>query len=182
MAELVGLTASIVAITGAAGCAAKVSVKMLRVAKTLAAAGEEMEDFADDIQLFSTAVDTSLDSLKEFSKTPALVASPLLKSFIERKGFAMLIKKSERTQRHISRAWDTAELMQTKRRLFPKTRLALDWFIQQPEILALRSELDGFKADISFIMHTLTLQLRMIHLESSNDMPDEIYRQQFIEM
>ncbi|KAH7417383.1 hypothetical protein BKA64DRAFT_702153 [Cadophora sp. MPI-SDFR-AT-0126] len=182
MAELVGFTASIVAITGAAGCAAKASVKMVRIAKTLSAAREEMEEFADDIRLFSTAIDTSLDSLRSLSENPALATSPILKALLEKGGFELLIQKSGRTQKHITKAWDTAKLMQRKPIVLRKARTALKWVIRQPNILALRSELDGFKSDILLIMSSLTLELKVRCLQDSNNIPEAIYQQQLLEI
>ncbi|PVH85791.1 hypothetical protein DL98DRAFT_605446 [Cadophora sp. DSE1049] len=180
MAEIVGLTASVVAITAAAGTALKVAGRMVDLAKDLSTASNDIRDFADDMQVFYMAIDLSLNCLRRHSETSTVATSPVLTSLLEKNGFEMLVDKSKRTRRRINKAWTIAKSIQSKPHMFSDTRSAIKWVFRKPEILALRPHLEAFKTDILVIITSLAIELKMFSLEG--DLPEPIVREKLQEI
>ncbi|KAH9215439.1 hypothetical protein DL95DRAFT_408616 [Leptodontidium sp. 2 PMI_412] len=161
MAEILGATASAITISAVAGAAFTVGGRMISLAKELAAAGEEMEDFGTDLQLFYMAVDFSLNCLDRYLKTPTLKDSPVLKNLEKTGGFELLKQKSRQTKRRIHKAWKVAKLVQSKVFILKDTFTAINWVFRKPELLALRPELEAYKTSISLIINTLGLEMKL---------------------
>ncbi|KAH7317380.1 hypothetical protein BKA65DRAFT_113633 [Rhexocercosporidium sp. MPI-PUGE-AT-0058] len=178
MAEVAGL---VIAITTVAGTAAKVSTKLIRLANDLSSASEDIEEFADDMKLFSMAITISLNCLRRYTEEPALATSPVLKNLVETKGMEQLLHASARSQRRITKTWDIAKSVRKNRRLFEDLRTSVKWLYKKQDILVLRSLLGEFKSDILLIVNSLALELKLNILQSG-DIPESVHQAMLLEI
>jgi len=160
MAEIVGLTASVVAITAAASTALKLSKRMYGIARQLDVAADEIELFGHDMRLFNTAVELGLQSLKRMCKK-LKPSGEMYHYLVRKKVLRQLADTSKSTERRLCSVWDTAESLQHRRRLLTH----LKWVFKKADILALRPEMEALKSSLQLIVISISVYLGLEQLD-----------------
>lgn len=115
-------------------------------AENAAAAGEELERFANRLQLFSTTTKLARTTLAQhcsaYPKSPAVV-------FMDRAGIISDVGKESTTLlRRLRRTKRTLKAMDSSWALVT----SIKWFLKKSSIMELLPEMDGLQANLSLLM------------------------------
>jgi hypothetical protein len=152
MAEVVGLVASVAGIAAAAAAALKASAALLEVARTLGAAGHEIEDFAINIRSFASVLQLGIGSVRRCTKKGS--SAKVIKYLEELEVLDQLAFQSKRTNRKIKRAWKHTKSVRSN--LTFVTRIK--WYFAKPEVQALHPEMETLKTSLLVVMQSVRLE------------------------
>lgn len=161
MAEVVGLIAGITAIVGIAGAATKLSSSLYRVAQSCRVAGEDIERFAGEIDLFASTIMMAHYSLRERCQnhSNSSVHSPALEYMRENAVLGQLTTQSERVVTHIRQVRPRIKSLES--RIDFVTRIK--WLLRKSEIQAIRPEMENVKTCIHLVIDVVHLELAQSH-------------------
>ena len=152
MAEAIGLAASIVAIGSAAATALKVSRSLRKVARTLDAAGHDIEDFALKIRAFVSIIQYGVGSLQRYTMKSS--SSEVMKYLEDLEVLELMALQSNRTTAKIKLVWRHTKSIQSS--LTVLTRIK--WYFAKPEVEALQPEMETLKTSLLLVMQSIRLE------------------------
>lgn len=173
MAEVViGLTASLIAVTGAAGVGVKYSVYLYDIYRQVKDADRAIATFAADIENFSSVLEFSLQTL-DFVCSRLDKSSPLALHLNKKKIFVGLKLQAERVENSINQAWDHTESVQS--RFGYVTRI--NWVVRRKAIMSLKPEMDSLKTSLGLVATSIDLYLTQQNSTSRLSKEQEAERQ-----
>jgi hypothetical protein len=152
MAEVIALASSILAITGAATTALRVSASLLKIARSLATAGDEIEDFAINIRAFAAIIQLGIGSVNRC--TAKRSSSEVMRYLEDHEVLDQLAVQSNRTSQKIKSAWKRTKTVRSS--LTVLTRIK--WYLAKPEVQALQPEMETLKTSILVVMQSIRLE------------------------
>jgi hypothetical protein len=152
MAEAIGLASSIIAIGAAATTALKVSRSMRQVARTIEAAGDEIEEFSMKIRAFASIIQFGVASLRRYATRCS--SSKVMKYLEDLEVLENMALQSNRTTLKIKLAGRHTKSIQSS--LTVLTRIK--WYLAKPEVEALQPEMETLKTSLLVVMQSIQLE------------------------
>ncbi|CZR61695.1 uncharacterized protein PAC_11592 [Phialocephala subalpina] len=152
MAEVIALTASILAIAGAATTALRVSSSLHKVARSLEAAGDDIEDFSINIRAFASIIQLGIGSL---NRCTAKRSSPEVMKYLEdHEVLDQLAEQSKRTSQKIKLAWKRTKTVRSNLTMLTRIK----WYFAKPKVQALQPEMETLKTSLLVVMQSIRLE------------------------
>lgn len=168
MADPLSLTASIIAIGGAAVAALKISIALCDIARNVNEAADDIENFSLDVRSFALVVQLGHDSLERHQRRSPL--SHVLQYIESNNVIEQLAKQSERTKDRLEKAWKSTDSLEGGVKLVNKFR----WMLKKEEIRGLKPEMESLKTSLQVVMSSIMMEF-LQQKEDSEDIREEMY-------
>jgi hypothetical protein len=170
--EVIGLAASIVAIGQAAQIALNMSRSMRRLARRIRAAQDDIRQFAEDIDIFSSVIGAAHFSLYSHCDTEKTL-TPVLRYIEHSKVLDRLVEQSDGVIDHIRELKPRIRSLESRIPLKTKFK----WLFRRTEVEALRPKMESVKASLNLIITIVTLEV-VAQKHSSKEVPSKEFRRE----
>jgi hypothetical protein len=170
--EVIGLAASIVAIGQAADIALNMSKSMRRLARRVRAAQDDIRQFSEDIEIFSSVIGAAHFSLYRHCDTKKTL-SPVLRYMEHSKVLDRLVEQSDGLIDHIGELKPRIRSLESRIPLKTKFK----WLFRRAEVEALGPKMESVKASLNLIMTIVTLEV-VAQEHSSKEVPCKEFRRE----
>jgi len=161
MAEILALTASIIAIGQAAEKAFKVADSLYRTARRVQTAKDDISGFALKVTNFATAVDAVHISLK-YHTSGEDMKSPVLEFIAEHDTLKKLAAQSRRVTDAIRKLRGPIKELEGELSVWKR----LKWVMQKKEILALDPEMESVKSSLQLVLSVVMLEVLLSKIQA----------------
>lgn len=152
MAEIIGLFASITAIVGAAGAAAKLAKSLHHTARRAGSAREEIQLHALNTVAFSSAVLAAHDMLRtHFQKQ----SHSSVISYVQKH---QVLENVENHSALVTKLTGRVRAQVRKVRSRYKLLTGLKWYFYKPDVDSLNLAMEAVKSSLSILLHLVTLE------------------------
>ncbi|KFX93544.1 hypothetical protein V490_04791 [Pseudogymnoascus sp. VKM F-3557] len=147
------IAASVVALCSAGKVAYNIADSLYRSSDMVNGAGEDIKNFAMEVDNFGTAMGTAYSAL-EPRCTPTNSSSCVVRYLIQKGGLKSLAKQSKRLMKHIKKR--NPDIRARRGKLGLVTRVM--WTFQRKEVDALRLRMESVKSNLQLIISSITLE------------------------
>jgi hypothetical protein len=168
MMDPLSLTASLVAIGGAAAAAFQIATSLRDVAQAVKEAAEDIENFSIDVRSFALVAQLGHDSLERHQKRSPM--SLVLQYIKSHNVIEELAKQSQRTKGRLEKAWKPTDKLESRVEMINKLR----WVMKKKVIQSLKPEMESLKTSLQVVMSSIMMEF-LQQKEDSEENREEMY-------
>lgn len=150
------IAASVVALCSAGDAAYKIATSLYRSGKRVKGAGDDIENFAKDVDMYGVAIGTAYRALE-----PICISAPrpsrVIDYLSENEGLISLAEQSRRVTKNIKKYNPNIRALRGKSKLIARVK----WAFQKKEIDALILKMESVKSSLQIIINSVVLEAVM---------------------